>query len=231
VSCAIRIGFVFLSPFLKDVIDTGRVQGVDWPRYRIKMVMAGVVRYFEAEERALIFSGDNGVPLVRYAILDTGGIFSYEELLAQLRPHGFDIEQALGSAARGVRALPFVYVFGRSDFTVSFFGANIYPENIAIGLERPEIKEWVTGKFVLEVREDADRNKILAVVIELAPNEVASDERTRLAAQAIRSELLRINSEFGAYVPADSQLPFVVVLPTADPQWFPAGVKHRYTRR
>jgi phenylacetate-CoA ligase len=292
-------------PFLKDVIDTGRAQGVDWPRYQIKMVMAGEVfseewrslvgeragmqqicydsaslygtadagvlanetplsiairrflaerpalarelfgesrlptlcqydpnvRYFESDGRALVFSGDNGVPLVRYAILDTGGVFLYEELLAQLRPHGFDPEQQLGSAARGIRPLPFVYVFGRSDFTVSFFGANIYPENIAIGLERPEIKEWVTGKFVLEVREDADRNTILAVVVELAPQELASDERTQLAANAIRSELLRINSEFGAYVPATSQLPAVTLLPIAEPQWFPVGVKHRYTRK
>jgi phenylacetate-CoA ligase len=292
-------------PFLKDVIDTGRAQGVDWPQYHIKMVMAGEVfseewrslvgeragmqqvcydsaslygtadagvlanetplsiairrflaerpalarelfgesrlptlcqydpnvRYFEADGRALIFSGDNGVPLVRYAILDTGGVFSYEELLTQLRRHGFDPEQQLGSASRGIRELPFVYVFGRSDFTVSFFGANIYPENIAIGLERPEIKEWVTGKFVLEVREDADRNKILAVVIELAPHEAASAERTQLAADAIRRELLRINSEFGAYVPVQAQQPLIELLPTADPHWFPVGVKHRYTRR
>ncbi len=31
-----------------------------------------------------------------------------------------------------VRELPFVYVFGRSSFALSFYGANVYPENVAI---------------------------------------------------------------------------------------------------
>lgn len=44
--------------------------------------------------------------------------------------------------SRGVTQLPFVFVFGRSNFTVSFFGANIYPENVTVGLEQPIIREW-----------------------------------------------------------------------------------------
>src|SRR5579871_113198 len=39
-------------PFLKDVIDTGRARGVEWPRYGIKLVMAGEV--FSEEWRALV---------------------------------------------------------------------------------------------------------------------------------------------------------------------------------
>jgi phenylacetate-CoA ligase len=46
-------------------------------------------------------------------------------------------------------------VVHRSAFTVSYFGANIYPENITVGLEQPKIKDWTTGKFVLEIKEDA----------------------------------------------------------------------------
>ncbi len=36
-------------------------------------------------------------------------------------------------------ALPFVSVFGRSGFALSFYGANVYPENVSVGLEQPEI--------------------------------------------------------------------------------------------
>ncbi len=64
--------------------------------------------------------------------------------------------------------MPFVYVFGRSHFTVSYFGANIYPENVTVGLEQPVVRDWVTGKFVLQSKEDADRNRFLSVVVELA---------------------------------------------------------------
>ncbi len=82
-------------------------------------------RFFEAAGGQLLFTGDNGVPLVRYGILDTGGIVPYEEMLVTLAGFGFDPAPLL---PRGVaRPLPFAYVFGRSDFTVSFYGAKRLP--------------------------------------------------------------------------------------------------------
>lgn len=188
-------------------------------------------RLFEVHDGTLLFSGDNGVPLIRYHIADTGGLLGYDELLAFLRARGFDPLEALGPGARGVRPLPFVYVFGRSHFTISYFGANIYPENVTIGLEQPGIKEWVTGKFVLESREDADRNRFLAVAVELAPGEAGGADRERAIAESIVAQLRRLNSEFANYVPAEYQLPRVVLRPTGDAEYFPVGVKHRYTRK
>jgi len=132
---------------------------------------------------------------------------------------------------RGVRRLPFVYVFGRSNFTVSYFGANIYPENVTVGLEQPATKEWVTGKFVLEALEDADRNRFLSVVVELAPNVAGDDAKQQAIAESILAQLRRLNSEFANYVPAEYQLPRVRLAPLGDPEYFPLGVKHRYTRK
>lgn len=293
-------------PALKDIIDVGRARGVDWPSYRVKLVMAGEVfseewralvgerlgahdvcydsaalygtadagvlasetplsicirrflaahpeaarqlfgesrmptlaqydpmsRYFEAVDRTLIFSGDNGIPLIRYNILDTGGIISFADMLAFLAGWGFDpIAELGGVQTRGARDMPFVYVFGRSDFTVSFFGANIYPENIAVGLEQPEVSSLVTGKFVLEVRETEDRDPFLAVVVELAPG-VAGDAGSQARVGAsILEHLLRLNSEFRNYVPQAYQAPQVQLALAGDPDYFPVGVKHRYTRR
>jgi phenylacetate-coenzyme A ligase PaaK-like adenylate-forming protein len=123
-----------------------------------------------------------------------------------------------------------VFVFGRSHFTVSHFGANVYPENVTVGLEQPPVCDWVTGKFVLESREDADRNRYLSVVVELAPDGVASAEKERAIAESILAQLLRLNSEFASYVPADRRMPRVSLAPAGDPEYFPVGVKHRYTR-
>ena len=199
-------------------------------------------RFFEVHEGTLLFSGDNGIPLVRYHISDNGGLIAYEEMLKFLAEWNFDPVaelQRLGinlrgddlSLPRGIHPLPFVYVFGRSHFTVSYFGANIYPENVTVGLEQPEIREWVTGKFVLQVKEDQDKNRFLSVVVELAPT-VAGDEQKRDAiASSILSQLLRLNSEFANYVPKEYQLPQVELTPTGDPEYFPLGVKHRYTRK
>jgi phenylacetate-CoA ligase len=114
---------------------------------------------------------------------------------------------------------------------VSFFGANVYPENVTVGLEQPAVSGWVTGKFVLEVGEDDNRDRQLRITVELAPRETVTPERENLVAQEIHAQLTRLNSEFTHYVPEDRQLPQVVLLPNGDPDYFPVGVKHRYTRR
>ncbi|MEV0623796.1 phenylacetate--CoA ligase family protein [Nonomuraea sp. NPDC050404] len=181
------------------------------------------VRFFEEHQGTLLFSGDNGVPLIRYHIADEGGVLAYPELLDFVRRHGFEPE------AKGPER-PFVYVFGRSHFTVSYYGANVYPENIAVGLEQPEVSGAVTGKFVLEAAEDERHDRHLTVTVELAPGEKPSDEIAQAVGGSILAQLLRLNSEFAAYVPAGRQMPFVRLRESGDPEYFPPGAKHRYTR-
>ncbi|MBK1987222.1 phenylacetate--CoA ligase family protein [Sphaerospermopsis aphanizomenoides BCCUSP55] len=291
-------------PFLKDVIDTGIADGMQWSQYQIKLVMAGEVfseewrnlvaerigsqnpcydfasmygtadagvlgnetplsicirrflsanptaakalfgesrlptlvqydpcsRFFEEQGGNLLFSGKNGIPLIRYNILDHGGLISYEQMLKFLDSWGFNPLTELQSNTE-VYQLPFVYIFGRSNFTVSYFGANIYPENISVGLEQPTIREWVTGKFVLQVKEDYDKNRFLSVVVELAPGVDSSEEKQAEITASILSQLLRLNSEFANYVPLEYQSPQLELKPTGDIEYFPVGVKHRYTRK
>ncbi|HZE33737.1 MAG TPA: phenylacetate--CoA ligase family protein, partial [Actinoallomurus sp.] len=65
---------------------------------------------------------------------------------------------------------------------------------------------------------------------ELAPGEEADPQRERIAAESVRTQLCRLNSEFAHYVPEEYQLPQVTLLPAGDSAYFPRGVKHRYTR-
>jgi len=292
-------------PFVKDVIDTGRADKLDWSQYAPKLIFAGEVfseewrelvcqrvgagdpatstaslygtadggvlgnetplsitirqmlaqhpalaaqlfgesrlptlvqydpcsRYFEVTNGTLVVSGENGVPLVRYHIADKGGVFAYDELMRWVSQRiGDPLEKLTGHARESVRDLPFVYLFGRADFTVSYFGANVYPENIAVGLEQAEISDWVTGKFVLEVVTTDDLNEALSVTIEMAPAEHASAERQAVATRVLQRELVRLNSEFANYVPPASQALRVSLCGHGDPTLFPIGVKHRYTR-
>jgi phenylacetate-CoA ligase len=195
-------------------------------------------RFFEVQDGTLLFSGDSGLPLVRYHIADTGGLIAYDQMLQFLAEWGFDSIQSLHSSQRadasqpirGVRSLPFVYVFGRSSFTVSYFGANIYPENVSVGLEQSPICDWVTGKFVMQVKEEDDRNSVFSIVVELVPDVTASEEKRQAIAIAILQQLRRLNSEFANYVPEAYQTPQIVLTAVGDPEYFPPGVKHRYTR-
>ena len=293
-------------PFVKDVIDAGAAEGIDWPGFCPKLVFAGEVfseewrslmgqrtgsmspcqdsaslygtadggvlgnetplsiairrwladhpvaahtlfgesrlptlvqydpvsRFFEMHEGTLVVSGENSVPLVRYHIADKGGVLSYDEMWNFLREQGVQslIELGLHKNFKP-RNLPFVYVFGRADFTVSYYGANIYPENVTVGLEQPEIIAWVTGKFVLETQVTGDGDKYLHIAVELLPGIASDAAKAPVIAASIRAQLLRLNSEFANYTPAERQLPRITLCSFADPEYFPAGVKHRYTRR
>ncbi|WP_061300341.1 phenylacetate--CoA ligase family protein [Herbidospora cretacea] len=175
------------------------------------------VRYFEESDGTLLFTGDNGIPLIRYHIADEGGLIPYGEMLGRI---GFEPEN------RGPE-LPFVYVFGRSRFAVSYYGANVYAENVSVGLEQPEVNQHVTGKFVLEAPEGAEG---LHITVELAKEEEPSGDLAKEIAAQVLTHLRRLNSEFAHYVPEWRQLPLVTLRPYADPAHFPPGVKHRYVR-
>ena len=190
-------------------------------------------RYFEDHDGTLVVSADNGIPLVRYHIADDGGVLPYAPLIARLRGLGFDPDAGIWPGApRGFRPLPFVYVFGRSQFAVSYYGANVFPDTVIIGLEQPAIRELVTGKFVLEVKDDADRNRELWIAVELSPRGAQADPGPLgdAVAASIQAVLLRLNSEFAHYVPAARQRPRITLWPAGHPEYFPVGVKHRYSR-
>lgn len=275
-------------PFVKDVIDAGAAEGIDWASFNPKLVFAGEVfseewrslvgqrigsvspcfdsaslygtadggvlgnetpfsiairrwlanhpdaaksLFGESRLPTLVVSGENAVPLVRYHIADKGGVVSFDEMWGFLKQQGVETLSDLGlNGGFQPRNLPFVYVFGRADFTVSYYGANIYPENVTVGLEQPAFIDWVSGKFVLETRELQNGDKILHIAVELLPGiepDVAMEPKI---AQSIRNQLCRLNSEFANYTPAERQLPHISLHRFADPDYFPAGVKHRYRR-
>lgn len=89
----------------------------------------------------------------------------------------------------------------------------------------------MSGKFVLQVNEAADLNETLSVVVELLPGVTDDDAKRDTVAATVLAQLRRLSSEFANYVPAEYQRPQVTLKPAGDPEWFPAGVKHRYTRK
>jgi phenylacetate-CoA ligase len=52
--------------------------------------------------------------------------------------------------------LPFLFLFGRRDSTVSYMGANIYPQDVEYGLYTGNPHAHLIAGFGLELVEDAD---------------------------------------------------------------------------
>lgn len=292
-------------PFLKEVVDAGLAEGLDWRQHRVKMVLAGEV--FSEEWRDLMVgrcsmadplrdivslygTADAGVlgnetalsvairrwlaqrpqvatklfgkerlptlvqydpcsrlleqhpgdgtlvvsavgtpntaaPLLRYCIGDAGGVVGYRQMLEFLEREGFTQPQEAHS-----RRLPFAWVFGRSFWAVSLYGANVYVENVMSALEQPGLSALVTGRFVLFVAEDADLDQQLGVRVELASGVEASEAVREELQRAVLEALLRLNSEYCNYVPPAKQAPALWLHPRGDPAYFPTGVKHKYTQ-
>jgi len=101
---------------------------------------------------------------------------------------------------------------------------------VTVGLEQPEFRGVLTGKFVLESVDGSTGNPELLVTVELRPGETPPSGLESAISERIQTELLRLNSEFAHYVPKDRQIPRVVLKPFGDPEDFPLGIKHRYTR-
>ena len=83
----------------------------------------------------------------------------------------------------------------------------------------------------MQVKEDADKNRFLSVVVELAPGVGINEGKKETIANSILTQLKRLNSEFANYVPSEYQMPQVELKPMGDAEYFPVGVKHRYTRK
>ncbi len=94
-------------------------------------------------------------PRIRYNIHDEGGVATFREMDERFKEAGQDLH-ALGaaSAAKPIR-MPFMWVYGRKDSTVSVMGANIYPEDIEECLyAEPELAR-ITSSYCLGVEESA----------------------------------------------------------------------------
>ncbi len=127
-------------------------------------------KYFETIDGELVFSSaNNAVPLLRYNIHDRGGILQYGEMLELLKSFGYslsDIEKKIKPSL--LWHLPYVYLFGRSDFTVTLYGLNVYPENIKAAVEDSRLIELCTGKFVMETaNKKHNQSQYLLIHIEL----------------------------------------------------------------
>ena len=59
---------------------------------------------------------------------------------------------------------------------------------------------------------------------------VPDAEKSARIAESILTHLLRLNGEFASYTPAEYRAPRVTLHAAGDAEWFPVGVKHRYTR-
>lgn len=188
--------------------------------------------YFEEVDKTLICSAPAGIPLVRYNLKDVGGVYSYDQVVELCQKQGVNLPAQMADAGldQTLWKLPFVYVYERNDFSVSFYAFQIYPATVRRALEAVELRDKVTGKFSMSVGYDEQQNQRFEVNVELkhgVSDDLALKEQVMTE---IKDQLLEESSEYrethrekGAQVN-----PFVALWNYEDGKFFRPGVKQKW---
>jgi phenylacetate-CoA ligase len=188
-------------------------------------------RYFEAQPgEALALTANAGLPLIRYDTRDTGGILS-RGIVEQMGPDFAQEAERLGiDTARW--QLPFIYLNGRKDLSISFYALNIFVENIKYILERSVHQEKLSGLFTMSVEHTDDLDQQFIVRVELEDH-VADRTFAGGLAEEIYEKLQTVNSEYqklSVELGKERVLPEVVLLSPGEFLTIP-GRKHKWIRR
>jgi phenylacetate-CoA ligase len=177
--------------------------------------------YIEEVDGQLVFTVKSGVPLVRYAIGDRGGVIPFGRMTSVLEDHGYDVAarlQELGYERGDLWRLPFFYCLGRTDGVVFVGGVNVYPENVATALSSLDDEHVLGHKLATTLSEDGFTQRLL-VLVEYKADSLSDVEREQLAARyrpVIVDGIARDNSEYRRLrqVAAELAEPVVHVYPT-----------------
>jgi phenylacetate-CoA ligase len=131
-------------------------------------------------------------PRIRYNVHDEGGVARFDELEAKLRDLGYNLRDLVPESGRLLR-LPFLWIYGRRDSTISVMGANIYPEDLEQCLyAEPELAR-ITRSYCLSLSEHgAQVRPCFLFEIEAEP----SDELMHQFGTAMVKRLAELNADF-----------------------------------
>lgn len=190
--------------------------------------------YFEEEKYNLLCSSFSGLPLMRYDIKDYGGVLTKREVYRRLRAAGYDIDALIKEHGikQTVWNLPFVYVYERNDFSVSYYAFQLYPDTIRRAIQVSELKDKITGKFTMFVDYDNKGTQRLHVHVEKkhgrADGQLKKEITKLLHAKLIEesSEYREVNGMIGNAI-----RPLIHLWEYEDPTHFKAGTKQKWVQK
>jgi phenylacetate-CoA ligase len=191
--------------------------------------------YFEEEDERLVCSAFSGLPLVRYDLKDNGRVLSFEYVINKIKSEGINIykESKKANIEDTIWKLPFVHVYERSDFSVSLYAFQIYPETIRRALQHAELEKVVTGKFTMMVKFDRRQNQYLEINVELKKGVRENQSLYRKVEKRIIEQLLKECSEYRETYRDKSERirPKIVFWRYEDTRFFKPGVKQKWVKK
>ena len=177
-------------------------------------------------------SADSGIPLVRYDLKDNGGIIKMSSVVDAFNARDIKLtEQSLNN--EDIWNLPFVYVYERDDFSVSFYAFQIYPGTIKKALQHTIFEHELTGKFTMLVEYDEEFNQILEINVELKYGMKDSEDLGKKIQNQIKTTLMEESSEYRETYrhKGDLVLPRIILHEYENPEYFKPGIKQKWVKK
>lgn len=191
--------------------------------------------YFEEKNQELYCSAYSGLPLFRYNLKDYGGIISYKAMERKLAKLGLSIDKiAKKYGVQGtVWRLPFVFVYERNDFSVSYYAFNVYPDPIRKALLSDEYHKLITAKFTMESVYDKTGQQNLVIHVERARNINDSSELVNNLQLSIHERLLVESSEYPEIfrMYGDTIKPVIKTYDYENITYFKPGTKQQWIKK
>lgn len=104
----------------------------------------------------------SAAPKIRYNLKDVGGTMSHRELASLLNDAGLKIEALTTQQS----CFPILFVFGRADLTVPFYGAKVYPTDLEDIINAHPFLVKQVNSFQFSSYEDEQINRRLKIHLE-----------------------------------------------------------------
>jgi phenylacetate-CoA ligase len=118
----------------------------------------------------------NVAPKVRYNIHDQGGTIPHRQLAGILARHGCTLRQLPTPHS----SFPILFVYGRSDLTVPFYGAKIFTTDVDAVLNGDPSLRSTFHSFQMSSGHDANLDEVLTIILELAAHNQSSFDDAQL---------------------------------------------------
>jgi len=130
-------------------------------------------------------------PKIRYNLRDSGGVHSFADLTKRLRKHGME----LASLVQRTSWFPLLFVYGRNDASVPFYGCKVFPSDIEQILSSEAVLMASFASFQLAVTEDEHLTSHLTIHLEQTGSEVSTEVADGLDGLFFDA-LTRVNQDF-----------------------------------
>ena len=151
---------------------------------------------FESQGQELLMTTNSATPIIRYKMGDNGGILFLKEIKEVFSNFGINLEQEAKKAKIKLLDLPFISVYQRTDFSISFYGLQIYPETIKRAVEISALQKFLTGKFTMLTSYDEKNNQYVEINLELKPGTQTNKKFQKISVELITATLLKESSEY-----------------------------------